>query len=249
MYNDPLLRMSPKLNSTSFLIVFGLGVFLLGMLFINTCKRIYLDPNEFTEGRVIYQITYPELDSAHLFMPFLPHKMIMQVKGKKLKNETKSGLGLFQTGMIANLTKKSAISYMKLINVRYKTSFDEQYFELVNEATNIDPVVIDSSTTDFGEPIKRALVKYPWSETQDTIRFTAATYSPNLNFNIGFGMVDGILLEYEQRLEGVVLHFKAVSIERESVPKSEFKLDPDYRELNRLDFMKEMSKTLSPLRD
>lgn len=225
----------------------GLLFFLLGLLFINTCKRIYLDPNEFTEGKVVYQISYPKLDTNHLFEPFLPHKMILTIKGKKLKLETKTGLGLFQTGFTADLRDKEAISHLKLINVRYKCNMDTEYFKVENEENPYQVVTMDSMSTYLGEAVSFAKVSYPWSDEPSWLMMSSNRYAENINFHNGFFENNKLLLEYEQRFQGVVMHFKAIEFIEESVSKNDFKLDSDYQELSRVAFLDELKKTLSPL--
>ncbi len=241
--------MIQRFKSTNFLLLFGLAIFALGLLFINTCKRIYVDPNEFTEGFVVYQISYPELDTNHLFQPFLPHKMILQVNGKKVKLETKAGLGLFKTGIIADLRDKEGTSFLKMINVRYQSKFDAQFFQTMVEPNEPELQFIDSSMSYLGEEMAFASLQYPWSQEKDTLIFFKNLYTENLNFHNGLGQTDHVLVDYQQRFQGVLMRFTAIEIQRENVSKQEFKLDADYKELSHLDFQKELRKGLSPLRD
>lgn len=241
--------MSERFNSTKFLLVLGLFIFVAGLLLINTCKRIYLDPNEFAEGIIQYKISYPELDSSHLFHPFLPHSMSIKVKGKRIKVETKAGLGLFQTVLIGDLRKKEGINLLKLINVRYKTTMDEAFYDAENETDKRSMRALDSLANYLGEEVAFAEVRYPWTVKPDTIMFTKHLYADNLNFHNGFSETNRILLHYKQRFQGVLMEFKATEIRETSVSKYEFKIEDDFKEISRLSFLKELNKTMSPLRN
>ena len=79
-----------------------------------------------SQGTIEFEVTYPELDSNNIVLKFMPENMEMSFKDNKYSHEWAAGLGLFKTGYVTDCTTKKMDYLLKLINVKYKSSYDAE---------------------------------------------------------------------------------------------------------------------------
>lgn len=189
---------------------------------------------DFVEGRVIYEITFPELDMDEATRGTLPSESVVFVKGQLSRTDlnvgprmSSSSIYNAQTGEITALTEfMDSKSYivMKPGAGPVPTAGGAKVFIMDQEQKQI-----------AGYTCKRAVVKSDGNVSSD-LYFTNAIKA-RLPVNVQFPGADGFPMEFMVNQNGLKMRYSVKQVISETVPAGLFTVPADYKLVTPEDLM------------
>jgi len=191
-----------------------------------------------TEGVIVYDVTYPELDSDNLMLEMLPNEMKMTFKDDKFKSQLKTGAGIVEMTVIANGEQKLLHNMVKLFSDRYVLTLDE---DDALKFTNVIPPFqinyIDGVDTIAQAVCNRILIDFGAAKNESYIfAFTDEIALKSPNWCTPYHEIEVVLLDYRVENYGMNMRLRATSISSEEVDDSEFIVDERYQSLSVSEF-------------
>jgi len=191
-----------------------------------------------TEGVIVYDVTYPELDSDNLMLEMLPNEMKMTFKDDKFKSQLKTGAGIVEMTVIANGEQKLLHNMIKLFSDLYVLTLDE---DDALKFTNVIPPFqinyIDGVDTIAQAVCNRILIDFGAAKNESYIfAFTDEIALKSPNWCTPYHEIEVVLLDYRVENYGMNMRLRATSISSEEVDDSEFIVDERYQSLSVSEF-------------
>ena len=194
----------------------------------------------FTEGKILYAITYPDMELNSEMEAMMPKESTVFIKGIMSRTELNMGMGIntasimnSKTGEIIGLTDMmGSKSAMKM------TPDDMQKARETNKTPEPKIKLTDETKEIAGFECKRALVK----STDDT--YLDIYYTDKINVKtpsmVDWKDIKGFPLEYSLNQNGLKMKFTAKSVVSEKVSDDMFEIPTDYKLLTQDEMMKMM---------
>lgn len=243
-----ILSKSRSIKYIQWGLVMAAVILLGGVYLIDLVKENFYDDSVLREGVVVYEVSYPEISEDHLLKPFLPTRMELSVRKNKMRFETKAGIGLFQTGYILDNRSRELDAFLKLINVKYASKYNEE--AVINSLLQEPAITVDmtgETASMMGLNCKVSTLSFKGLKDQ-RLCYTEDLSIPGLNWHTAYADIPGLLLEYDLFKGGVHMHLKVLEIRRESVPSKAFELGDDYQFIQNKDYDRELAKTFTALK-
>jgi GLPGLI family protein len=183
-----------------------------------------------SEGTIIYEVSYPDLDPDGLLANLLPNTMTLKFKDDKFCSELSAGMGMFKTSFIAKSKDHMLINTLKLANKKIATIMDQDF---VNE-TNQDFMMSKYDETEETKTImnyttKKAVVYFNDSDLPKVdVYYTEDIKFNDPNWSLPFNQIPGFLLEYEMQRMGIRMKFTTKEIIEEDIDEALFELPKEY---------------------
>jgi len=202
----------------------------LGIILLNGCTEPELG-KVLSEGKVEFDVTYPELDSNNVLLKFMPDEMEMLFKDNVYKHQWEAGLGLFKTGYVSDCNKFEMDYILKLINVKYKSVFNQEGADKLNIAyPKYNLIKTENTKLIAGYTCHEAIVEFPGKEFSDfNVYYTTHLQVKNPNWCLPLKDVPGVMLEYQLTKYDLTMKFTANSILEEEVDLSSLKVPSEYQ--------------------
>jgi hypothetical protein len=203
-----------------------------------SCSEGGASKKHITEGVIVYDVTYPELDSDNLMLEMLPNEMKMTFKDDKFKSQLKTGAGIVEMTVIANGEQKLLHNMIKLFSDRYVLTLDE---DDALKFTNVIPPFqinyIDGVDTIAQAVCNRILIDFGAAKNESYIfAFTDEIALKSPNWCTPYHEIEVVLLDYRVENYGMNMRLRATSISSEEVDDSEFIVDERYQSLSVSEF-------------
>lgn len=206
---------------------------LLGVLFIDGCEEPELG-KILTEGKVEFDVTYPDIDSNNVLIKFMPDEMEMKFKDNIYKHEWVAGLGLFKTGYVADCNQTIMGYILKLINVKYKSTFDKDGISILN-GNYPEYNFVPSTYTKLiaGYTCHEGIIEFPGKELPDfSVFYTTHLKITNPNWCNPLSKVPGVMLEYQLTKYNLTMKFTATSVIEEQIDINDFKIPSEFEAIS-----------------
>ena len=217
--------------STKYFSWIGLSI-LAGILISSCSQKIENDDgNALEQGQIIYDISYPYLDSNDIGLNLLPSEMTLTFRADQYSTESIGGMGLFAAGFISNNKEKTMDYFMKIISAKYVSRFTGKGIKRFhNDFPSYRLVELDSTRTIAGMECNATQVLFYNNVVSDYIIWhTQQIQLKNSNWCSPFTAIPGVLMEYQVQQQGLVLKLKAKTIEADSVSLDHFKVPLDFK--------------------
>lgn len=187
-----------------------------------------------TQGRIEYDITYPNLDSGNVLVKFMPDKMTTYLKNDVYKVEFVAGLGLFKTGYISNNINQTMNYILKLVNVKYQSAYDTSGVKGLNDGIPEYKVEFTNVSKEIaGYTCYEALIKFNNEKYPDfKVYYTNRLPLTSPNWCNPLHKIPGLMFEYELTKYGLTMKFTATGVYEEIIDDAEFKIPKDYEEIS-----------------
>jgi hypothetical protein len=197
----------------------------------------------FKEGKIVYAISFPDMDLDPQQAAMMPSSMTLYIKGENTRMEMKMGMGMSST-VITDAKTKTVTSLMDVMGQKYATKMTE---EDIKKQSAEEP---DMEITKTGETreiagfkceVSKLVIKEKKGERVDSeICLSKEFLTPNANWsNPKYKDIDGLMLEYEMDQGQMKMKLKAKTVKEEAVADSMFEIPSDY-EYKTLDQMMKM---------
>lgn len=190
------------------------------------------------EGRIVYSITYPKLDNPDM-AAMLPKESTMFIKGDMVRVEANSGMGI-KNVTITNVKEKKSTVLMDMLGQKIAlTSNGED--EEDNPYKDAKVTVTEDTKVIAGYKCKKAIIEPKDSKDGKLeLFFTKDLGSNARNASGPFKQIEGAVLEYSIKQQGMDMKFSASTVSKEKVPDAKFNIPEGYTYMSRKDFMKSM---------
>jgi GLPGLI family protein len=182
------------------------------------------------EGKIVYEISYPGLDMDITEQAMFPTETIVYFKDGKQRTEMQMGSDM-SNASITDSKAKTSVTLMKMMGSKYAIKMDSKEIES-EQLKNLNHKVTVSGETKkiLGYTCKKAnVVIDDETNSETTIYFSEELNISNVNWGSKhFSNINGVLLEYQTKRDGIIMQMKAKSIKAEPVSESLFIVPSDY---------------------
>lgn len=204
------------------------------ILIVTSCSSKKDD--KISEGKIIYSITYPDMDKENIMASMMPTRMTMYFKDNKFKTEISSGMGIFKTNFICDANELSYAHLIKLLDKKYSVKLDKKGVEELNKefpVFHIEPT--NTKKKIAGYLCDKAIIKVPGdsANTEFTVYSTEDINIEASNWCTQFAEIEGVLLEYQVKRFDILMRFKAMEVVAEPVSDADLEIPEEYVEIDR----------------
>jgi len=201
-----------------------------------------------SEGKITYDITYPNPIEDKWLERLMPKKMDMYFNPVDVKTEISFGLGMIQINYLTDFENKQMYEMLKFMKKKNFALRDHDSIEqmISNIPKHIVKFYPDTKSI-AGVLCKRALVS-----VDDAIEpysfdcwYTNQIKITNPNWCTPFKSIDGVLMQYRLERFNILMEFTANNISMEKVPQETFTVPEKYQQIS----TEEMKESLDELKD
>jgi len=180
------------------------------------------------EGKVVYEISYPDTIKQGPMAAMLPKEMTLYFKDDKTNAEFKMGMGLIVTSFMSDAGEKKFSTLFKGFGKKSAMILDEESVKK-NFIDRVDLKLVETGATKDVAGIKCREVNVTDS-TDNTyqIYYTEDINLESPNWCTPYRDIDGVMLEYCVKVNNMVMNLKAKSVVFEKVDSTVFIVPPDY---------------------
>lgn len=182
-----------------------------------------------TEGKIIYEISFPETEIDADQQEMMPKESMIFFKENLLRMEMKM-MGM-STIVISNSKDNSATTLMDMMGNKYAikmTAADIQKEKAKMTGSKYEIKLTTETKIIAGYKCKKAIATS--KEGNDiVIYYTSEIIARNQGFNEQYKGIDGFPMEYQMSQNGMNMKFVAKSVSKEKVDSAKFGIPPEYK--------------------
>ena len=184
--------------------------------------------NGSSEGKIVYEITYPDTLKENPMAAMLPKEMTLYFQDNKTNAEFKIGMGMIVTRFMSDAIDKKFSTLFKGFGKKSAMVFDEAAVKK-NFLDRVDLKVVETGNTKEVAGIKCREVNV----TDSTDHTYQVYYTDDINLETPnwctpYNKIDGMMLEYSVKVNNIVMNLKAKSVVFEKVDSTQFIVPDDY---------------------
>jgi hypothetical protein len=204
---------------------------------------------EISEGKIIYKITYPDIDPESSLIMMLPETLTATFKNDKLKTNFKTIASVVEMDVISNGSEKTLVTTFKVFNneVALKTTASDS-FRLGEGLGSFSY----SKTTDTSEMAGKEVHKINLIYDKETSKEIFASDKFNIkspNWATVYSSIDHMLMEYDMEQYDILMHLKAIEVKAMAIDNKEFEVSLDCEFLDISSFNQHVRNNLDILLD
>lgn len=183
------------------------------------------------EGKIIYELTYPQFTDDNIFTSMFPREMSFKFKDNNTKNELKTTMAVFSTALLANNEQKTVTHLVRIANKYSGVVLDsveimEEYGKKP-EGMTITPT--DSTKEIAGYKCKHAKVTFASDSTKNfDLFYTNEIGIEDPNWCTPFHEIKGVLMEARVNKFNIEMQMVAKQVIAEEYPDEEFKITHEF---------------------
>ena len=188
----------------------------------------------YSEGRIVYKITYLDYGNSTMNPALLPKKMILEFNQDSCVNSIDGFMGFFHLGNITYFKTKTCSTHLKVLDKNY--SFAGHRRESMCCFECMDNMKIKKDTTIksiAGLNSRKAIVSIPGSNERFEIFYTNEINLSHPNSTNPYKKIDGVLTQFRLRMGPYYMLFTAAEFSPNAVPKSTLKVPKDSQKVSR----------------
>jgi GLPGLI family protein len=208
-------------------------ILVLGVVFVVGCNGSIFHP-KLSEGEIEYDITYPIMDPDNVMADFMPKSMTLKFKDSKFATELTAGMGMFKTNFVSDCKTHKMSHLVKMINKKYSTTYDDSSIDILNNAyENFTVVETNETKIIAGYECKKAWVIFTDVNMPSFELFYTSDISiEDPNWSLPFKDIDGVLMEYDMKRNGIIMRLSAVSVSKIDIDDDAFLIPEEYEALS-----------------
>lgn len=215
----------------------GLYIFVMsGVLVFTGCEENLSDKANtkevITEGKIIYDLTYPKFTEDNIFTSMFPSEMLFKFKDNNSKNELKTKMNVFSTILLASNEKKTITHLVRIANKYSGLVMDsvEIMEEYGKKPDGMTITKTDSIKEIAGYACKHAHVSFK----NDSAKAFDVFYTEEIgieqpNWCTPFHEINGVLMEATVNQFNIDMHMVAREVVKESFPDEEFMVTKEFQ--------------------
>jgi GLPGLI family protein len=207
-----------------------------------TTMNTSLAQKPFTEGKIVYTISYPDMEMDNQMAAMMPTEQVVFVKGMMTRTDFSMGMGINSSSIMNGKTGDMiALTDMMGTKSAVKLSADEIKKASEKSKSGTPKVTLTSETKVIaGYTCKKAVVTNGSGGTLDIY------YTDKINSKLA-GMSDykeikGFPMEYAVEQSGIKMKFSAKSVTPEKVSDDKFSIPSDYKVMTQEEMRKQFGQ-------
>ena len=196
----------------------------------------------FSEGKIVYAITYPDMEMDNQMAAMMPTEQVVYVKGMMTRTDFSMGMGINSSSIMNGKTGDMiALTDMMGTKSAVKLSADEIKKATDKSKSGSPKVTLTSATKVIaGYSCKKAVVTLEKGGNLDIY------YTDKINSKLA-GMTDykeinGFPMEYAVEQSGIKMKFSAKSVTPEKVADNKFSIPSDYKVMTQEEMRKQFGQ-------
>lgn len=188
--------------------------------------------NVITEGKIVYQLSYPQFEEDNIFTSMFPREMTFKFKDNNTLNELKTSMAVFSTSLLANNKEKKLTHLVRIANKYSGLEMDsvEILEEYGKKPDGMRIVPTDSTKMIAGYECEHAFVTFDGDSTKEfSIFYTNEIGIKQPNWCTPFYEIDGVLMEARVNKFNIDMQMTAISVVAETYPEEDFIITKEYQ--------------------
>ena len=221
--------MKRTLGLLGILVCVSVGVF---MFSCNAEKHLFTQ--KIDEGRIVYDVSYPELEDGHMMTSILPNEMTISFKGNRYNSEFNTYGGVFKSKICVDASTREYAQALKVFKKKLACDFDPvDIEEMLSDFPAFSIVPSGQVDTIAGIACKVAHgVFYDLTSSNIKIYYTDMIGVENPNWCSPFDELDGFLMAYDLDMFDMRLRLTAKDLSMQEVDEEEFGISDDYKQVS-----------------
>lgn len=186
--------------------------------------------NGINQGKIEYDITYPNIPEDSYLLDLMPKKMETTFKNNNFRNDIVAGMGMFKTSVICGAGQNTITHSIKILAKKYASTLTPDQVSALNpDFQNIEITLTEEEKEIAGYHCKSARVDVLGDSTWSfTLFYTDEIRIKDANIHTPFKEIDGVLLEYDIYSYNTHMHFSANKVIQSEVQKEDVTLENGY---------------------
>lgn len=220
---------------------FAQFVLLASLAMLTSCAGVF--DKRLKEGRIEYDVSYPDADPDDIFAGLKPDKLSMYFKDDVYMAEMSGGMGTFRTSFISDSKKHELINTVKLFGKKYAIILDDKGVNELNAPFEDHSIVfLEETKVIAGLTCKKAIVLFDDPDMGEIyVYYTDEIRINQPNWSTPFKGIEGVMLEYEISRYGMRMKFTAAEIISEEVDPELLHLPEGYKKVSPAVFDEEIT--------
>ena len=216
----------PKLKLSNLLNAIALSTFL---FFAGACENISFQ-NGIDEGKIEYEISYPEISPDNFMLELLPKRMETTFLDNNYRSDIIAGMGIFKTSIIFNHENDKIVHSIKMLKTKYASELTDEDFASFNPTFNSIEVNLTDETKEIAGYLCNSanVVVQGDSVWNFKVYYTNDIKIEEPNLHTPFRQIKGVLMEYQLLSNNILMNFSATKVIDEKVDKSAIELEEGY---------------------
>jgi hypothetical protein len=192
-----------------------------------------------SEGKVVYQITYPDMELDSKMSSMLPKESVLYFKANKTRTETSMGMGI-SSASITDSKSGSVTTLMDMMGNKIAMVLTPEELKNMKKGGEEDVQIIQEKETKViaGYTCNRTTIKQKDGNSFELYYTDRINTTSQLNEQ--YKNLKGFPMEYSVNQKGLQMKMVATSVTDEKVPDSLFKISDGYQ----VKTMEEMMKMI-----
>jgi len=184
------------------------------------------------EGMIEYDAKV--MDMSHPMATMVPTQMTCRFKGNKCALEMSAVAGLFNSTFISDPDAKTLTQIVKLMNKKFCLVQTLEDIEAENKEYPLILTTTKETKMIAGYKCYKVHVKVD-NETQEEfdVFYTKEIQIKDVNFASPYSLLDGVLLEYQIKKNGIEIRFTAKSVSKAEIEDDIFLLNKEYKHISK----------------
>jgi GLPGLI family protein len=199
------------------------------LLITMAANTIYVNAQKIDEGKVVFEISYPDADMPDEQMAMMPTESKMFFKDNQARIEMKMGMGMSQVMLFDNKNKMMTM-LMDMMGNKIAVKMTEEDIKKRKEKEgkqDYDVKLTDETKEIAGYKCKKAVVTN--KDGSFDLYYTDQIAYKNGDWVSDFKGIDGFPLQYKITNNNLTMQMNAKSVSKEKVEDSMFKIPDDYK--------------------
>jgi GLPGLI family protein len=203
---------------------------LLLLFVLMAASIIYVNAQKIDEGKIVFEISYPDADMPDEQMAMMPTEMTTYFKGNQAKTDMKMGMGMSQV-MIFDNKNKVMTMLMDMMGNKSAIKFTEEDIKKQKEKDgkggDLDIKKTDETKEIAGYKCKKAVVTN--KDGSYDIYYTDEITYKNGDWINDYKGIEGFPLQYKTTQNRLTMQLTAKSVSKEKVDAGIFAIPADYK--------------------
>lgn len=205
------------------------------ILFFFSCEAPPILKKRISEGKIVYNIKYPEQNASSSIAGVLPSEMVIYFKDNNLKSVMKGAMNFYSIEILSPAKSDSTYTFLRVMDKKvFVASPNTNGVFIFEQLKGSDIQLIDGLEKEFlGFKCKKALLTMDDKGIAPIeAYYTNMIRVKNPNKNTPFYKVPGVLVEFELLLKNIRCTITAKEISPLKLDDNTFAITPKYKRIS-----------------
>ncbi len=189
-------------------------------------------PEVITEGKIVYDLSYPQFKEDNIFTSMFPSEMTFRFKDNNTRNELTTKMAVFSTLLLANSKEKKVTHLVKIANKYSGLEMDsvEIMEEYGKKPDGMEITPTDSTKEIAGYLCHHAFVTFENDSSRNfSLFYTNEIGVEDPNWCTPFYEIKGVLMEAQVNKFNIDMKMVAKAVVAEEYPAEDFVITHEYQ--------------------